>query len=136
MPTAKRFEDLEIWQLARELVKKIYETTKRHPFSKDFSLKDQIRRSSVGVMNNISEGFESRTVKLFIDYLGRSKGSCGETRSVLYVALDQNYITDKEFKELYDQCIKISSKTLRLIQYLEKYESNDRVMEVGIEYKV
>ena len=87
-------------------------------------------------MNNISEGFESRTVKLFIDYLGRSKGSCGETRSVLYVALDQNYITDKEFKELYDQCIKISSKTLRLIQYLEKYESNDRVMEVGIEYKV
>jgi len=87
-------------------------------------------------MNNISEGFESRTVKLFIDYLGRSKGSCGETRSVLYVALDQNYITDKEFKELYDQCVIISSKILRLIQYLERYDSNDRVMEVEVQYKV
>ena len=122
--------------MARVLVKKIYEVTSRTPFSKDFSLKDQIRRSSVGVMNNISEGFESRTVKLFIDYLGRSKGSCGETRSVLYVALDQNYITDKEFKELYDQCVIISSKILRLIQYLERYDSNDRVMEVEVQYKV
>jgi len=85
MSTAKRFEDLEIWQLSRELVKLIYTSTKRSPFSKDFSLKDQIRRSSVGVMNNISEGFESRTVKLFIEYL-------------------------------------------------EKYDSNDRVMEIEIHY--
>jgi len=136
MPTAKRFEDLEIWQLSRELVKQIYSVTKTTPFSKDFSLKDQIRRSSVGVMNNISEGFESRTVKLFIEYLGRSKGSCGETRSVLYVALDQNYISKPEFEDLYDLCTKISSKTLRLIQYLEKYDSNDRVKEVEIQYKI
>jgi four helix bundle protein len=135
MSTAKRFEELEIWQLSRELVKLIYTVTNRSLFSKDFSLKDLIRRSSVGVMNNISEGFESRTVKLFIDYLGRSKGSCGETRSVLYVALDQNYITDTEFKDLYEQCVKISSKTLRLIQYLERYDSNDRVMEIEVQYK-
>ena len=135
MATAKRFEDLEIWQLARELVKMIYEISNRTPFSTDYGLKDQIRRSSVGVMNNISEGFESRTVKLFIDYLGRSKGSCGETRSVLHVALDQNYITETEFNYLLQQCEKISSKTLRLIQYLEKYESNDRIMEAGIRYK-
>jgi four helix bundle protein len=100
MATAKRFEDLEIWQLARELVKMTYEISNRTPFATDYGLKDQIRRSSVGVMNNISEGFESRTVKLFIDYLGRSKGSCGETRSVLYVALDQNYITETEFNYL------------------------------------
>ena len=135
MATAKRFEDLEIWQLARELVKMIYEISNRAPFSTDYGLKDQIRRSSVGVMNNISEGFESRTVKLFIDYLGRSKGSCGETRSVLYVALDQNYISETEFNDLLQQCAKISSKTLRLIQYLEKYESNDRIMETGIRYE-
>ena len=135
MSTAKRFEDLEIWQLARVLVKKIYEITSRPPFAKDFSLKDQIRRSSVGVMNNISEGFESRTVKLFIEYLGRAKGSCGETRSVLYAALDQNYITEPEFSDLYEECIKISSKILRLIQYLERYDSNDRVKEIEIQYK-
>ncbi|PWN07119.1 four helix bundle protein [Rhodohalobacter mucosus] len=136
MSTAKRFEDLEIWQLARELVAMIYEISNKALFSKDYGLKDQIRRSSVGVMNNISEGFESRTVKLFIDYLGRSKGSCGETRSVLYAALDQNYISKAEFNDLRQKCEKISSKTLRLIQYLEKYESNDRVQEAGFGYDV
>lgn len=62
MGTAKRFEDLEIWQLARKLVKRVYEVTQKKEFSKDFGLKDQIRKSSVSVMNNISEGFESRTV--------------------------------------------------------------------------
>jgi len=134
MSTAKRFEELEIWQLSRELVKLIYTVTNRSLFSKDFSLKDQIRRSSVGVMNNISEGFESRTVKLFIEYLGRAKASCGETRSILYVALDQGYIAEEEFNDFYEQCVKISSKILRLMQYLGRYDSNDRVMEIEIQY--
>jgi four helix bundle protein len=88
----RSFEDLEIWQLSRLLVKKIYELTQRSSFSKDYGLKDQIRRSSVSVMSNISEGFEGRTNKLFINYLGQSKASCGETRSILYVALDCSYI--------------------------------------------
>lgn len=77
MATAEKFEDLEIWKLAKTLVNKIYELTRKEEFRKDFSLKDQIRRSSVSVMSNISEGYESRTVKRFIDYLGRSKASCG-----------------------------------------------------------
>ncbi|MCC5940699.1 MAG: four helix bundle protein [Balneolaceae bacterium] len=136
MATAKSFEELEIWQLSRELVKETYTVTNKSRFSKDFSMKDQIRRSSLSVMNNISEGFESRTVNMFIEYLGRSKASCGETRSIFYAALDQNYIEKKEFETLVDLCKTISSKTLRLMQYLEQYHSNDRVKDLEIEYEI
>ena len=135
MPTAQTFEELEIWQLSRKLVKSIYTVTKKNPFAKDFSMKDQIRRSALSVMNNISEGFESRTVNMFIEYLGRSKASCGETRSILYAALDQNYIDKNEFDERIDLCKTISSKTLRLMQYLERYDSNDRVKEIEVKYE-
>jgi four helix bundle protein len=134
MATVERFEDLEIWQQARELVKLVYRLTKKEKFSKNFGLKDQIQRSSVSVMNNISEGFECRTTKRFVDYLGRSKGSCGETRSISYVALDCNYITKVEFKELYDLCTTISKKTQRFMSYLNSYDSNDRVRDVMVEY--
>lgn len=134
MATVKSFEELEIWQLSRKLVNDTYAVTNKNRFSKDFSMKDQIRRSSLSVMNNISEGFESRTVNMFIEYLGRSKASCGETRSIFYAAFDQNYIEKIEFEELLDLCKTISSKTLRLMQYLEQYHSNDRVNELEINY--
>ena len=134
MATVERFEDLEIWQLARELVKLVYELSRTEDFSKDYGLKDQIRRASVSVMNNISEGFESRTTNRFVNYLGISKGSCGETRSVSYVALDCNYITKEEFKELYGRCVTISKKTQKFINYLQRYDSNDRVRNVLVEY--
>lgn len=135
MATAKRFEDLEIWQLARKLVNKVYEVTKKQNFAKDYGLKDQVRRSSVSVMNNISEGFESRTVNHFINYLGHSKGSCGETRSVLYIALDCNYITQSEFDDIYNLAKNISGKIQNLIKYLDSYDSNNRIKEVMVEYK-
>lgn len=135
MSTAKRFEDLEIWQLARTLVKDIYSLTNGERFSRDFAMKDQIRRAAIGVMNNISEGFESRTVKMFIEYLGRSKASCGETRSMLYAALDQDYLQKDEFEKLVKECTKISSKTLRLMKYLDGYDSNNRVQETIVHYE-
>lgn len=134
MATAKQFEDLEIWQMARKLVNKVYEITSKQGFAKDFGLKDQIRRSSVSVMNNISEGFESRTVNNFINYLGHSKASCGETRSILYIALDLKYITDNEFKYLYSLAKNISGKIQNLIQYLDGYNSNNRIEDVIVEY--
>ncbi len=136
MASIEKFEDLEIWQLARDLVNTIYEVSRKEEFSKDYGLKDQIRRSAVSVMNNISEGFESRTTKRFIDYLGRSKGSCGETRSILYVALDCAYITESEFRTLHDQCIRISKKIRKLMDYLEDYESDDRIKEAVTDYKI
>ena len=134
MGTVEKFEDLEIWKLSRGLVKHVYELSRKKDFSKDYGLKDQIRRSSVSVMNNISEGFESRTTRRFIDYLGRSKGSCGETRSILFVALDCNYITQSEFTNVYDRCTMISKKIRSLMSYLEGYNSNNRVKEVLVDY--
>jgi len=135
MSTVKRFEDLDVWKLSRQMVNEVYSLTNKGGFSKDYGLKDQIRRSGVSVMNNISEGFESRTVNGFINYLGLAKGSCGETRSMLYVALDQKYINKDEFKSLYELCSNISSKLYRFMKYLESYDSNDRVKEVRIDYK-
>lgn len=134
MSTVQRFEDLEIWKMARALVKEVYDVTKKKEFAKDFGFKDQIRRSSLGVMNNISEGFEQRTVKIFIDYLGRAKGSCGETRSMLYVALDCNYISKEQFEKMYNTCLIISKKTRKLMSYLENYDSNNRIEETIIKY--
>jgi len=134
MATVERFEDLEIWNLARELVHLVYEVTNQDDFSKDYGLKDQIRRSSVSIMNNIAEGFESRTVKRFINYLGQAKASCGETRSVCYVALDCNYIDQEKFEKLYTLSTKISGKIKRFIDYLENYNSNNRIKEAMVGY--
>ncbi len=136
MGKVERFEDLEIWKLARVLVNNVYESSRKSHFAKDYGLKNQIRRSSVSVMNNISEGFESRTNKLFINYLGEAKASCGETRSMLYVSFDSNYISDTAFQELYDLCVKISRKIQKLISYLEDYNSNSRVEEAMTEYRI
>jgi four helix bundle protein len=116
---AKSFEELPVWQKARELVKYIYRITKKEAFSKDFTLVDQIRRASTSVMNNISEGFERGSNTEFIQFLYISKGSAGETRTDLYVALDQEYITQEEFREGYELCIDISGQLSGLIEYLK-----------------
>jgi len=89
----KSFEDLQVWKDAREFVKSIYELTSSAKFNKDYGLKDQIQRAAVSIINNIAEGFERDNNKEFIKSLGYSKGSAGEIRSMLYVALDLNYIT-------------------------------------------
>ena len=135
MGSVERFEDLEIWQLARELVREVYGMTNVEAFARDYGLKDQIRRSAVSVMNNISEGFESQTNKLFISYLSRAKTSCGETRSVIYVALDCGYISEDNFQDLYKQCLKISRKTQKLMDYLKGFESNSRIQEALVKYQ-
>ena len=84
MATAKRFEDLEVWQKAKELTNSIYRISSSGAFARDFGLRDQMRRASVSIMSNIAEGFESQTQALFIQYLGHAKGSAGELRSTLY----------------------------------------------------
>jgi four helix bundle protein len=95
MPAIMRFEEIEAWQTARELTKLIYAVTDEGRISRDFGLKDQIRRASVSVMSNIAEGFESQTQALFIRYLGIAKASAGEVRSQLYVTRDLNYLTEE-----------------------------------------
>ena len=92
MPGITRFEEIEAWKTSRQLTNMIYKLSEQGAFIKDFGLKDQIRRASVSVMSNIAEGFESRTDTQFINFLGHAKGSAGEVRSQLYVALELKYI--------------------------------------------
>lgn len=119
MGTIKYFEDVKAWKTARELSRFIYSVTNQKPFSHDYSLVDQIRRSAVSVMSNIAEGFESQTDKTFIRYLGIAKSSSGEIRSQIYTALDQKYITEKEFDSIHDLCIRVSAQLSRFITYLK-----------------
>jgi len=96
----ERFEDLEIWQEARELCRRVSEITSVSPFCSDFNLKDQIRASSGSVMDNIAEGFERGGNKEFIQFLSIAKGSCGETRSQSYRAFDYKYINQDILDDL------------------------------------
>lgn len=116
--TARSFEELNIWKNARELVNLIYELTKGDRFSRDYSLTDQIRRASVSIVSNIAEGFERGSNKEFIQFLYIAKGSCGELRSQLCIAFDQQYISIEDFSKARDECLKLSSMTNNLIRYL------------------
>lgn len=115
----ERFEDLEVWKDARRLANLVYELTKKRDFAKDYGLRDQMRRAAVSIMSNIPEGFESRTRAMFVEYLGRSKGSAGELRAQLYLASDQAYVTESEFRQAYDLAESCSKQLGGLIKYLE-----------------
>jgi four helix bundle protein len=130
MATIKQFEELEVWQKSRTLVNKIYELSNVNSFSKDFGLKDQMRRASVSIVSNIAEGFERDGRKEFLQYLSIAKGSAGELRAQLYIALDQKYISQAEFENLYDEIKEISMMLKGFIIYLQKSELK------GTKYKV
>ncbi|MDR2039093.1 MAG: four helix bundle protein [Bacteroidales bacterium] len=122
MGTAKSFEELNIWQISREFCNDIFRITNYDLFSKDFRLKDQIKSSSGSIMDNIAEGFERSGNKEFVQFLYIAKGSCGETRSQLYRALDFKYITEEEFKGLKEKTILISQAIGGFINYLKQSE--------------
>jgi len=115
----ERFEDLEVWQLARSLVKSVYKFTQKGNFSRDSGVKGQVQRSAVSIMSNIAEGFERKSKKEFIHFLYTAKGSCGELRSQLYIALDLNYLNQEEFQGLYQLSEKISKSLAGFIKYLK-----------------
>ncbi|MBU4263190.1 MAG: four helix bundle protein [Proteobacteria bacterium] len=117
--TAQNFEDLEIWQLARSLTGRIYRLTREGGFSKDFGLCNQIQRASVSVMSNIAEGYERGGNQEFIQFLAIAKGSCGEVRCQLYVALDQGYVNREEAESLIDQHRKLSIMIHKFMEHLK-----------------
>ena len=101
----EKFEDIIAWQKARELTLSIYKTFRDN---KDFGFRDQIQRASVSIMNNIAEGFERRGDKELKHFLFIAKGSCGEVRSMLYLALSLEYINKTQYEEFYNLSIEIS----------------------------
>jgi four helix bundle protein len=118
MATFKSFEDIEAWQRSRVLTTSIYKITSQGTFARDFGLRDQIRKASVSIMSNIAEGFERSGTREFIQFLATAKGSAGEVRAQLYVALDQGYVEQSIFDELSQSVIKISMMLSGLITYL------------------
>jgi four helix bundle protein len=118
----ERFEDIEAWQLARELTRKVYRLTKKPGFAKDYGLKRQIQDAAGSSMHNIAEGFDSETNAEFIRFLRYAKRSCKEVQSELYIALDEEYISPKEFKDVYEQARRTRAAVRGFINYLKKYE--------------
>ena len=119
-----RFEDIEAWQLARELTRKVYDLTKKAGFDKDFGLRGQIQNAAGSSMHNIAEGFDSETNPEFIRFLRYAKRSCTEVQSELYVALDQKYINNEEFQNVYDHAGRTRAAIRGFIKYLMAYEKD------------
>lgn len=120
MSTFSTFEEIDAWQKARQLTKRIYQISAKGPFSRDFGLRDQVRRASVSIMSNIAEGYERGGTKEFLQFLSVAKGSVGEVRSHLYVALDQGYITEDVFQGLWVEAGEISKMLSGLMSYLRR----------------
>jgi len=120
MEQIKRFEDLEVWKLARELTRQIYILTKKDLFRKDFRFVSQITAASGSIMDNIAEGFERNGNKEFLQFLFIAKGSCGEVQSQLYRALDCEYIDNCEFEHCIGLAKSESVKLLNFINYLQR----------------
>ena len=119
MATIKRFEDLDSWKVNRELCNKIGDLTDKEILKKNFRRICRREGSSGSIMDNIAEGFERGTRAEFIQFLGYSKGSCGEFRSQLYRVLDRKYITPAEFDELDILAVRISTMVQKFIAYLQ-----------------
>jgi four helix bundle protein len=133
--TAKRFEELEVWQRAKELTILIYRCSADGAFARDPGLRDQMRRAGVSVMSNIAEGFESPTQQTFVRYLGHAKASAGEVRAQLYIALEQEYLTKDQFQSAYGLAETCSKQLARFIKYLENQPNSRRVREDGVIYE-
>ena len=118
MTKFSKFEEIQAWQKSFDVTMRIYRLTRAGGFSKDFGLRDQIRRASVSIMANIAEGHGRRTNLEFANFLNLSRGSAAEVQSHLYIAHGLEYIAQSDFDELYQQLTEISRMTLSLAQYL------------------
>ena len=119
MATVNNFEDLSIWQKSRDICQRVFKFTEAQPSAKDFTFKDQIRRSSGSIMDNIAEGFGRQGSKEFIQFLSIAQGSCAEVQSQLYRALDQKYIIEKDFNEIFEMTKRVQAGIIQLSKYLK-----------------
>jgi len=120
----KRFEDLECWQEARQLRAMISKIFGNHRDRRDVILRNQIKSAALSIMANIAEGFESGTSRENVVFLTYARRSCGEVRSHLYAALDDNFIKDSDFERIYEQSVRTGKLITSFINYLRKFDSN------------
>jgi len=126
VPRIERFEDIQAWQKARELVKEVYAVSNDGAFAKDFGLRDQIRRAAVSVMLNIAEGFARKTNREFTQFLVIAHGSAAEVQAASYVALDQGYMTQERFEIVYQMSDEASRMVMGFARYLGNNAANSR----------
>jgi four helix bundle protein len=129
MASITRFEDIEAWKKARELTREVYRISENGALGRNFGLKDQIQRAAVSSMSNIAEGFERGGNRELIQFLSVAKGSAGETKSLLYVALDNQLVTQDDFQRILD----LATQTCNLIGGFMRYIESSPVR--GPKYK-
>ena len=118
----RHFEDLDVWQKARVFTRRVYRISSDERFARDYSLRDQLRRAAVSVIANIAEGFERGGNREFKQFLSLAKGSAGEARAHLYVALDAGYISPDEFQLLQQTIRDVSRQIWSLMDHLNQSE--------------
>ncbi|EKE18619.1 MAG: S23 ribosomal protein [uncultured bacterium] len=125
----QKFEDLSIWKLSLKITKEIYDITSKEKFSKDFGLRDQIRRAIVSVSSNVVEGFEKNNNNEFVRFLKIAKGSVGESRNQLYIALAVVYITQDEFDKINAELEDLAGQIGGFIVYLQRKKENKEFLK-------
>ena len=128
MTAITRFEEIDAWISSRQLTNMIYAIGNQAGFNRDFGLRDQIGRAAISIMSNIAEGFESRTDIQFINFLGMARASAGEVRAQLYIALDQKYISEGQFK---DTCAVAEKCSRQISKFIANLEANPRPRRVS-----
>jgi four helix bundle protein len=118
----ERCEEMDAWKAARGPSNMIYEVTTGGMFARDYALKEQIRRAAVSTLSNLAEGFERGGNREFLQFLAIAKGSCGEVRAQLYVALDQSYISQEQWGIINNKTIEVSRLISGFIRYLQQSE--------------
>lgn len=121
MARIERFEEIEAWKQARKLTKAVYRVTRSGSFHEDLGLRDQLQRAAVSTMANIAEGFDGASNREFIKFLGYTFRSATEVQSHLYVALDQGYITQRDFDSIYDLTVQVKSLVRGFTRYLRSH---------------
>lgn len=122
--TVTKYEDLEIWNISIDIALEVYRLTRKQQFSKDFGLRDQVRRAAVSISSNIVEGFERANNNEFIQYLKIAKGSTGETKNQLFIAQKLSYISFEEYASVQSKLESESYKIGKFLIYLKSKKNN------------
>ena len=131
MAKIEKFEDLEIWQLGKLIAVEAYRISDLEPMKSDWVLKDQFRRASMSMSDNVAEGFEYNNNPDFIRFLVYAKGSFGEFRNKIIILNETKKISEQEYLFFYNKALEFSAKTKRFIYYLKDFEKNKKVLKKG-----